>query len=107
MKTLLILTSMLTASATPALAQTAPAANQLVVSYADLDLSTDRGVRVLDRRLRVAAETVCGPTSDADLEGKNDARSCRAEALAEARAQRDVAIAGLSPAPQIQLASRR
>ena len=107
MKTLLILASILTASAAPALAQPAPVSSQLVVSYADLDLSTERGVRTLDRRLRAAALTACGPTSDADPEGKNDARECRAEVLAEARAQRDVAIAGLAASPQIQLASRR
>jgi len=80
---------------------------QLVVSYADLDLSTDRGVRILDRRLRAAAVEACGPTSDADLAGKNNARDCRLKTLSTARAQRDVAIAGLDSSRRIQIAAWR
>lgn len=94
-------------SAAPGYAQADVASRQLVVSYADLDLSSERGVRILDRRLRAAAQTACGPTSDFDPEGKNEARSCRTETLAQARAQRDEAIAGLAPARQIQVAARR
>ncbi len=92
-------------SAAPALAQPDSAARQLVVSYADLDLSTERGVRVLDRRLRAAADTACGPTSVFDPEGRNDVQQCRTETLAQARAQRDQAIAGLVTR-QIQVATR-
>jgi len=107
MKTLL--TVSLAACALALTASPAPAqdSRQLVVSYADLDLSTDRGVRTLDRRLRAAAVEACGPTSDADPAGKNDARDCRAETLSMARAQRDVAIAGLQSSPKIQIAARR
>jgi UrcA family protein len=91
----------------PAHAQPRSDSRQLVVSYADLDLSTSRGVRILDQRLRSAAQIACGPTSDADLAGKNDARDCRADTLAVARAQRDSALAGVSASPQIQIAARR
>lgn len=108
MKTILTLVAAAAAfAASPALAQPQAGPAQLVVSYADLDLSTERGVRALDRRLRVAAEIACGPTSDADPKGKNEARDCRAETLASARAQRDTAIAGASTSAQIRLASRR
>jgi UrcA family protein len=110
MKTLLTLSlaaAALALTSAPAFAQSDAASQRLVVSYADLDLSTRQGVRTLDRRLRAAASTACGPTSDFDPEGKNDARHCRAETLAEARAQRDSAIAGLTRSPQIEIASRR
>lgn len=92
-------------AATPAAAQQAP--SQLVVSFADLDLSTERGVRTLDRRIRTAVETACGPTSDADPAGKNAVRECRTETLALARAQRDVAIAAVSGDTRLALAARR
>lgn len=105
MKTLL--TVSLAAVALAASPTSAQEVRQLVVSYADLDLSTDRGVRILDRRLRAAAVEACGPTSDADLAGKNNARDCRLETLSTSRAQRDVAIAGLDSSPRIQIAARR
>ena len=107
MKTLLTITLAAFALTFTASSATAEDGRQLVVSYADLDLSTDRGVRTLDRRLRAAAVEACGPTSDADPAGKNDARACREETLSTARAQRDVAIAGLQPSRQIQIAARR
>lgn len=110
MNKILILAAATAVSATalfspPAFAQSAP--TQLAVSYSDLDLSTAHGQRVLDRRLRTAAETVCGPTSSADPRGKNDVRQCRAETLAYARAQRDTAIAQASGSGVIQLAAQR
>jgi UrcA family protein len=37
--------------------------------------------------LVVGAREVCGTASDVDLEGKNEVRACRAEALAKARAE--------------------
>ena len=110
MKTLLTFTlaaAALALTSAPAFAFPESGSRQLVVSYADLDLSTRQGVRILDRRLRAAAATACGPTSDFDPEGKNDARLCRTETLAQARAQRDSAIAGLTRSPQIHVASRR
>lgn len=61
--------------------------NVSVVHTADLDLSTAAGRNALDHRLVVAAYDVCGTASDADLAGTNDARACRANVLAKARAQ--------------------
>ena len=74
--------------AAPALAET-PAAdvNVQIVATGDLDLSTDAGKRALDRRLVIAARDVCGTPSDVDLAGKNVARKCRADTLANARAK--------------------
>jgi len=73
--------------AVPALAETTPIQNVSIVRTADLDLSTDGGRRQLDHRLVVAAHEVCGTPSDVDLAGKNDARQCRVNVLADARAK--------------------
>jgi UrcA family protein len=73
--------------AVPVLAEPAPAQNVTIVHTADLDLSTSAGRNALDHRLVLAAYDVCGTPSDADLEGKNKARECRADVLAKARAE--------------------
>lgn len=108
MKTILIFTTATAVAliGTPAVAQPA-AETQLVVSYSDLDLSTRQGVRTLDRRIRTAVETACGPTSDADLAGKNDVNQCRADTLVAARAQREIAIAQARRPAESQYASGR
>ena len=72
----------------PAVAESVPGdVNVSIVNTADLDLSTSAGKRALDHRLTVAAREVCGTASDVDLEGKNEVRQCRADALAKARAE--------------------
>lgn len=106
MKMILTALAAIALAAVPAAAQPA-ASSQIVVSYADLDLSTERGARTLDRRIRTAVEIACGATSDADPAGKNDARQCRVETLALARAQRDVALASAPGGSRIALAARR
>jgi UrcA family protein len=80
--------------AAPALAE-APVAqtNVSLVRTADLDLRSNAGRRLLDVRLGRAARQVCGTASDADLEGKNEVRQCRAEVLANARTARDAVLA--------------
>jgi UrcA family protein len=80
--------------AAPAIAEpVAPTLNVSHVRTADLDLSAPSGQRILDVRLAHAAREVCGTASDVDLEGKNDARQCRADVLAKANAQRAQLIA--------------
>lgn len=107
MKTLLRLAIAAVAfTASPAIAQPA-GSSQLAVSYADLDLRSDAGVRMLDRRIRSAVEQACGPTSSADPAGTNDVLDCRSETLASARAQRDLVIAAANANSQVRLASRR
>lgn len=107
MKTLLTLAlTALAFAASPAIGQTA-GSSQLAVSYADLDLRTDAGVRTLDRRIRSAVELACGPISSADPAGTNDVLACRTETLASSRAQRDRLIAAANGNAQVQLASRR
>ena len=107
MKTILTLAAAAVAfAASPALAQD-PGPSRLTVSYADLDLSTARGAATLDRRIRNAVQTACGPTSAADLQGSNRVYQCRADTLALARAQRDTAVAALSGGSPIQIAFAR
>ncbi len=110
MKTIMILATAAAAlalNASPAVAQSPAGETQLVINYSDLDLSTRAGVRQLDRRIRTAVQVACGPVSDADLAGKNDAIQCRAETLALARAQREVAIAEARHPQATQYASGR
>jgi UrcA family protein len=71
----------------PALAEPVAQQNVSIVHTSDLDLSTAAGRAALNHRLVTAAHEVCGTASDADLAGKNDVRSCRADVLAKAREQ--------------------
>ncbi|HEY5723516.1 MAG TPA: UrcA family protein [Allosphingosinicella sp.] len=96
MKTVLALAALAAAfTAAPASAREpiAVSGGTIAVRTADLDLSTDRGVSKLDRRIRAAATLACGTTSDFDVRGKNKARRCRAETIASVAPQRDAAIA--------------
>ena len=109
MKTIIPLVA-LGASAMLALAAPPPAlaadSTRASVRYADLDLRNAQGVEALDRRIRTAVETVCGDASDADLEGRNAVRICRAEIRAAAFAQRDLAIATARRADTLAVAQR-
>ena len=99
-----IIAMLLAFSAMPALAE-APVIATSTVQTADLDLSTSKGQQMLDRRLQRAASEVCGIASDADLEGKNDVRQCRADTLASVANERDQRIASASSQP-IKVAAR-
>ena len=83
---------------TGAALRAAPALSQdistSIVRTADLDLASAEGRKALNHRLSIAARDVCGVASDADLEGKNDVRRCRADVLARAHAERDQILAG-------------
>jgi len=77
----------------PAAAQDAPATRTAVVDHRDLDLSTDKGARTLDRRIWRAVVEVCGTAPDYDLEGKNQVRECRRDTRRLAAADAELAIA--------------
>ncbi|MCB2014999.1 MAG: UrcA family protein [Sphingobium sp.] len=83
MKRTIVLLAMAGALSTaPAFAQTQHAdgytvSNQLSVSYADLDLSKEDDRKTFNRRLRHAAEDVCGEASGYDLATANTVRACR------------------------------
>jgi UrcA family protein len=67
-----------------------------VVRTADLDLNTDAGREALNGRIAQAAREVCGAASNVDLEGKNAARHCRDQVIAEATLKRDQILAAKS-----------
>ena len=89
----------------PALAQDAPATRTAVVEHRDLDLSTDKGVRTLDRRIWRAVVEVCGTAPDYDLEGKNDVRECRRDTRRLASAEAELAIAEAKQGQPIRVTS--
>ena len=95
--------------AAPALAQTHVAGEAVVsqVRTSDLDLRSTAGQRQLDQRLSIAAREVCGTASDADLAGKNDVRTCRAETLAQARLQKESILAATDRGATIAVTASR
>lgn len=75
--------AMVAAVATPAAAQT----DSVTIGYGDLNLASQAGRAALDRRIDGAARTVCGRASPLELKTIALGRTCRAEVLADARAQ--------------------
>ena len=80
---------------------------RIVVSHADLDLTNRAGILKLDRRILIAVKAACGPTSDADPSGQNEARRCRKQAAAQVKPQRQRLIAAALLAAGTKLAVRR
>jgi UrcA family protein len=103
MKTITIALAALALLPSAAPAATASAAPAVHVSYADLNLHSDAGIRALDRRLAQAARAVCADGST-DLSRQLAARRCIADTLAAATAERQRVVAG--DAVQVALASR-
>lgn len=62
------------------------------VSYADLDLSDSKDVSRFERRVQLAAGTLCNPGSRG-LSAQTKAAECRADVLANAKADMTAAIA--------------
>ncbi|ABF52426.1 UrcA family protein [Sphingopyxis alaskensis] len=91
----------------PASAEPAPTSPSVAVAHDDLDLSTDAGVKALDRRIWRAVVAVCGEAPGYDLAGKNDVRQCRRDTRALASAQADVVIAGATRNQAIRVSSIR
>lgn len=112
MKTLFILSAVaasLTASiaSSPAAAQAPAAGERVIVSYADLDLNSQSGVRTLNRRILSAVQAACGTASDADLRGTNAINECRSTTFAQASSQVRGAIALASRNGSTVIASGR
>jgi UrcA family protein len=97
MKTILILAaaaSVLAAGLSAPAQAESPAfeTRSAVVNVSELDLSSEAGVRALDRRIGAAARHACGIPSSADPEGLRKAKACRADAIQSAAEQRSRAI---------------
>jgi UrcA family protein len=70
-------------TATPASAQT----DSVTIGYGDLNLASQASRAVLDRRIDGAADQICGEAAPLQLKLNALGRTCRADVLAEARAQ--------------------
>jgi UrcA family protein len=94
MKSLILAVFAATLAVAPAPAQSlAAGAGTQVVSYADLDLSSESGRLALDRRIRAAIDAACGTASSADPHGRRAVAACRSDLRAQADAQRGQALA--------------
>jgi UrcA family protein len=84
----------------PAGAEAKEAAAAVHVSYADLNLRSDAGLRTLDRRLAHAVKTVCGvEDGSTQMTRQLEARRCVTAVAAEVRQQRSRALAEAGTAP--------
>jgi len=84
------LTGATLALSTPAMAQSD---DQVSVRYADLNLASPDGAQSLVRRIRQAAVQVCGTYSN-DLRLNETVGECQSRAIAGAKAEAQVALAG-------------
>ena len=95
MKLFHIALSMLALTPLPSFAQ--EVTPSIVVSYSDLNLRSEAGVRAFDRRLANGIRSVCGEhDGSAVLEFRFAARACEKEKSAEVMALRNRAIASFS-----------
>lgn len=94
-------------AAAPASAQQPVQGEYLVfVPYGDLDLASAGGTETLDRRLKAAANKVCGVTQAPGLVEHFAVRSCRADVLNAARPQVSKAMASRETGRGAQIAVR-
>ena len=95
MKLLPIALSLLTLAPVPAFAQ--QVTSSVVVSYSDLNLRSEAGLKAFDRRLTRAIRAVCGvEDGSAVREFRFAAQACVKQKSAQVTALRDRAIAGYS-----------
>ncbi len=72
-------------AAEPYVTATADGAPAVAVKYGDLDLTTERGARLLFTRIQIAADQVCPAAADSRSLSRVEARSrCVREAVARA-----------------------
>ena len=90
----LMMTALMVA-AVPAFAGDKPVPPTARVTTADLDLATATGRKTLDRRLRVAIDTVCAGADAAPRTGILSTDRCRQTAAASVRRQRSEVIASI------------
>ena len=95
MKLFHIALSLLVLTPVPVFAQ--EVASSVVVSYSDLNLRSEAGVKTLDRRLANAIRSVCGEHDGSAIPGHRfAAQRCVKEKSGEMAALRDRAIASYS-----------
>lgn len=92
MKTTMILAAFAGAALLPATALANPQPISVEVGFGDLNLLSDEGVDVLDRRLRHAVVDVCGGELPRVLTLASPMRQCRTETMENVIPARDDAI---------------
>jgi UrcA family protein len=94
MKTVSALAAVVAASAfvLPTVSQ-AEESNSVLVSYADLNLGSDVGQQVLQRRITGAARTVCVIEDSRQLALRSATNACRSDAIAGAQPAYAAAVA--------------
>ena len=63
----------------------AAAGNSVRVSYADLNLASDAGATVLEKRIELAAEFVCEIEDSRELALAEATNACRGQAISDAQ----------------------
>lgn len=92
-RTLIIAAAAVMLSNAAAVAHTQDSAPQTTVQYADLNLTTDVGVKTLMSRIQSASAKVCAGFGDAgarDLGAIAQARTCRDTAVTQAVARMNI-----------------
>ncbi len=110
MKTSLIALAALTfaSAASAATTQNPFAKDKAVLQLKGLDLSTPQGQQRLAIRMDQAARAVCGENmASVHLALEDQARACRADVLADLRAQIENRTAAATAAAPVRLASNR
>ena len=94
LKTVAALTALAAASVLvlPTVSQ-AEESNSVRVSYADLNLGSDAGQQMLQRRIAGAARTVCVIEDSRELALASATRACRTDAIASAQPAYAAAVA--------------
>ena len=75
------------------------------VAYDDLNLASADGAAVLNQRVAIAVDRVCGKANPRDLQQSADRRKCRSAAAAKASSSLNRVLAATG-AKRIQTASR-
>lgn len=94
LKAIPAIAALLVASAliVPTVSQAA-VSNSVRVSYADLNLASDAGASILERRIDFAARTVCEIEDSREMALAHAASLCRDQAIKDARPQFVIALA--------------
>ena len=71
------------------------------VNTADVNIATAEGRAIVERRIRNAAQTVCGDAGDRNLKFAAHAQACSKEAISIAQRNLDSAVARLQSGTQV------
>lgn len=63
-----------------------------IIQISDLNLNAPEGMRTLERRVRTAANQICGSVPTLDLQMKRFVSDCRAQVRASAMSQAELAM---------------